>query len=64
MIVNTFFESWPQCVVNKNNKYQDWFCKRKVALKSYGGKTLGGGRSAPPPGLLGLKKHLERKLMT
>ena len=43
MVENHFFKSLPQCVVHKNNNYQDWFCKRFMAEKPQGGGNL------PPP---------------
>ena len=49
MVENQFFESLPLCIVHKNNNYQDWFLKRKVALKSViAEKSLGGGADLPP----------------
>ena len=41
--------------MHKNNNSQDWFFKQKFPLKSYCGKTLGGGGQICPPGQLGLR---------
>ena len=56
MVENHVFESLPQCVVHTNNNSQDWFCKRKVALKKVTTEKPQGGQIGPPPGQLWLKE--------
>ena len=56
MFENHTFFKFAFCVEHKNNNFQDWFCKRKVALKTLRRKNPRGGQICPPPlGQLGLK---------